>query len=369
MHIAAVSRAGFARIAAVCLIAAAGIAGCHRDSAPDARLAGGASPAAIAAEPLTYIAGSLTDEEIAALERELPNLRIIRAESREDALQLAAEADGSDARYVTAEFMERATKLRWVQSPSAGVERYLAIDELRTRDGLVMTNMRGVHGPTIAEHAFGMLLSMTRDIRYYTHPDRKGTWERGGSGADLIALNGRTLLVVGLGGIGREVAKIGDGLGMRVLATRRSVAEPPPYVDELGTGADLDRFIAEADVVVLAVPLTDETRGMFGADRLAAMKQGSYLVNVARGPVVDTQALIAALEDGPLAGACLDVTDPEPLPADHPLWDLPNVVITPHVSSRSGLTSAVWKQTYLENVRRFARGEELLNVVDRSAGY
>ncbi|MEM7227469.1 MAG: D-2-hydroxyacid dehydrogenase [Planctomycetota bacterium] len=319
--------------------------------------------------PLLFIAGSLTDEDLATLRESAPNVHVVIPSSDEDVIRFAADAHGMDARFISDDVMAVADNLMWVQSPSAGVERYLRVDALRERDDIIMTNMQGVHGPTIAEHAFGMLLTITRDLRYYTHPDQLGTWNRRGSGAQPVALNGKTLFVVGLGGIGREVARIGDGFGMRVVATRRSQSTPPPYVDEQGTAADFDRFLAEADVVVLSVPLTDDTRGMIGAAQLAAMKPGSYLVNVARGPVVDTDALVDALQRGHLAGACLDVTDPEPLTPDHVLWTMPNVIITPHVSSRSPLTSAVWKRTYLDNIRRFGAGEPLVNVVDKAAGY
>jgi phosphoglycerate dehydrogenase-like enzyme len=227
--------------------------------------------------------------------------------------------------------------------------------------------MQGVHGPTIAEHAFGMLLTLTRNLQEYTHPDKKGSWQR--SRRRSTALNGKTLFVVGLGGIGNEVAKIGKGFGMRVLATRRSEKPKPDYVDEQGLPAALGRFLKVADVVVLSVPLTDETRGMIGKEQLDSMKDGAYLINVARGQVVDHDALVVALESGHLAGACLDVTDPEPLPKGHPLWSFENVIITPHVSGRSELTTKAWKETYLENIRRFGAGEPLLNVVDKAAGY
>ncbi len=331
-------------------------------SAPDAGAQDGQ-------KTLVYLAGSLTDDDIAGLAESAPNVRVLVPGSREDALEMAPRAHGVDARFVTPEFMDAAEQLVWVQSPSAGVDRYLAIDELREAEGLVLTNMRGVHAPTIAEHSFGMLLTLTRDLRHYAALQEQRDWDRSGSGVEPIALNGRTLCVVGLGNIGREFAKIGKGFGMRVVATRRSRAEPPEYVDEQGTADDLDRFLAESDVVAICLPLTDETRGLFGEDEFATMKPGSYIINIGRGPIVDTDALIAALRSGHLAGACLDVTDPEPLPSDHELWTLPNVFITPHVSSSSQLTRDAWKQTYLENIRRFSRGEELLNIVDKSAGY
>ena len=319
--------------------------------------------------PLLLIAGSLTDEDLALLAQTAPNVEIVQPATREEALALAPRAHGMDARFSTPELYAAAPQLSWVQSPSAGVDHYLGIEGLRENDAIVMTNMQGVHGRTIAEHAFAMLLALTRDLPYYVDPAQQGTWNREGSGANRIALHGKTLLVVGLGGIGREVAQIGKGFGMRVLATRRSRAEPPAYVDWQGTADDLPAMLPEADVVVLSVPLTDETRGMINADTIDLMKDGAYLVNVARGRVVETDALVDALERGKLAGACLDVTDPEPLPSDHVLWSMDGVVITPHVSSRSALTVEHWKQLYLENIRRFGAGEPLLNVVDKRAGY
>ena len=177
------------------------------------------------------------------------------------------------------------------------------------------------------------------------------------------------MLVVGLGGIGSEVARRAHGFDMKVLATRRSRKERPAYVDRQGTAQDLDAMLPLADVVVLAVPLTEETEGMINARTLELMKPGAYLVNIARGKVVDTDALVTALESGKLAGACLDVTDPEPLPADSPLWEMPNVVITPHVASRAALTGERRKDLFLSNLRRFGAGEPLLNVVDLSVGY
>ena len=245
----------------------------------------------------------------------------------------------------------------------------MAIPELRDNQRIVLTNMQAVHGPTIADHAFAMLLVLTRDLAYYLDPEHRGTWNRRGSGTAPIALQDRTLLVVGLGGIGTEVARRGKGFGMRVLATRRSDTPPPPYVD-LQMGPDgLRELLPQADVVALCVPLTEQTRGMIGEPELRLFRPGAYVINVGRGKVVDTDALVKALRDGRLAGACLDVTDPEPLPPGHPLWAMPNVVITPHVSGRSALTRARHRSVYLENLRRFGTGEPLLNVVDKQAGY
>jgi phosphoglycerate dehydrogenase-like enzyme len=320
-------------------------------------------------QPLTVLLSRLSDEDRAALRESAPNLDIIVGLSREDALELAPKVHGIDGRYCSSTFLQSAPELRWVQAMSAGVDRYVAIPELRDNERIVFTNMQGVHGPTIADHVFGMLLVLTRDLRHYVDPAHRGDWNRRGSGAERIALQDRTLLVVGLGGIGSEVARRGKGFGMRVLATRRSDTPPPPYVDRQGGPDDLLAFLAESDVVVLCVPLTDETRGMIGARELATVRRGAYLVNIARGKVVETDALVGALESGHLAGACLDVADPEPLPPDHVLWTMDNVVSTPHVAARSELTKARRREVLFENLRRFGAGEPLLNVVDRTAGY
>ncbi|MEO1130376.1 MAG: D-2-hydroxyacid dehydrogenase [Planctomycetota bacterium] len=317
---------------------------------------------------LIYLAGSMSDADLAALNALTPNVRCVVPQSPEDALRLAPMVHGADGRHCTPEFLAAADQLRWVQSPSAGVAWLLEREGMDDED-IVLTNMQGIHGPAIAEHVFGMLLSLTRDLRYYQQPEQRGTWNRGGSPTDPIALSGRTMLVVGLGGIGREVARRAKGFDMTVLATRRSRTEPPPYVDRLGTADELDALLPLADVVVLCVPLTDETEGMIDAGALARMQPGSYLVNIARGRVVDQDALVNALERGHLAGACLDVTTPEPLPADHPLWSMPNVIITPHVASRAALTGTRRRALLFENVRRFGAGEPLLNVVDKAAGY
>ncbi len=318
---------------------------------------------------VTFLAQSLDEQFVTTLRETAPNVRLLVGLSDQEALSMADEVHGIDGRYCSPEFLREATNLRWVQALSAGVDWYLRMPELRKNDEIVLTNMQAVHGPTIADHVFGMLLALTRDLRYYLNDAQRGTWNRSGSGAERIALRDRTMLVVGLGGIGREVAQRAKGFGMRVLATRRSDVPPPAFVDEQGTPDDLDAFLQEADVVVLCVPLTDETRGMIGRDEFALMKEGTYLVNVARGAVVDTRALVQSLQRGHLAGACLDVTDPEPLPEDHVLWSMPNVVITPHVSSRSALTEDRRWALYVENVRRFGAGEPLLNVVDKAVGY
>jgi phosphoglycerate dehydrogenase-like enzyme len=319
--------------------------------------------------PLVYFAREAPSEaHAAALAAAAPHVRFVTGLSREEALGRAAEADGADVSYATPEFLRAASRLRWVQARSAGVDRFLAVPELVARDELLLTNYRGVHGPAIADHTMAMLLALTRDLPGSLAAQREQRWSREAE-RPRIALAGRTMLVVGLGGIGSEIAVRAHGMGMRVIATRRSVEPAPSYVERVGTPDQLRSMLAEADVVAIAVPLTAETEGLFDADLFAAMRKGSYLLNIARGKVVRTDALLAALREGHLAGAGLDVTDPEPLPADHPLWKEPNVIITAHIAADAELTEARGMELELENMRRFDRGEPLLNVVDKKAGY
>ncbi len=322
------------------------------------------------AQRIRFLASRLAKSDAIAAAEQSANLEIIYPDSVEHALELAPTVHGTEVRWATTDFLARAQNLHWVQATSAGVDRYLSNRPLMENESIVFTNMQGMHGPTIADHVFALLLTLTRDLRVHAQDQNRGQWLRQGSGKMTpVALEGRTLLVVGLGGIGREVAKRGKGFGMTVWATKRRRADPPPYVDRLETSPVLGQMLPHADVIFLCVPLTDETRGLIDAEAFASMKDGSYLINIARGPVVDTAALITALKDGTLAGAGLDVTDPEPLPADHELWQQPNLIITPHVAARSALTSDDWSQLYRENLRRFALGEPLLNVVDKTAGY
>ena len=319
---------------------------------------------------LTFFASELTPPQAEELAHIAPKVRVVTGLSREAALARASEAQGIDAHYATPEFLRAAKNLVWIQAQSAGVDRYVAIPELALNDRVLLTNMRGVSGPAIADHAFAMLLTLTRDLPIHIAGRTTGAWNKEGS-ADLspIALQDRTLLVVGLGGIGTEIARRGHGFGMRVIATRRTDEPAPAFVEQVGKPNELRAMLARADVVAICVPLTSETERMFDRDTFAAMKPQSYLINVARGRIVDTTALVDALASKHLAGACLDVTDPEPLPKDHPLWRMPNVLITPHVAARAELSEERGWALFRENVRRFDAGEPLLNVVDKQAGY
>ena len=327
-----------------------------------------AIPMSGGAEELVYLTTEMSDEHLAEIAELAPNITIVSGLDRETAVAHAGRADGVDAHLLSSAFIEAAPDLRWAQSWSAGVNRYLTIPELMARDEIVLTNMKGMYGPVIAEHVFAMMLARTRDLEFYMDAGRRGVWERG-DGSAMGALQGRTMLVVGLGGIGSEIAMRAHAFGMRVLATARIERPAPPYVDVLGTAKDLNDLLPEADVVVLAVPLTDETRQMINRETLGKVKDGAWLVNIARGAVVDTDALVEALDSGKVGAVFLDVTDPEPLPEGHPLWGRDNALITPHVAGRAELSADRRWALMRENMRRFGAGEPLLNVVDKEAGY
>ncbi len=318
--------------------------------------------------PLRILTRPLDDalrQRLAALS---PRVMIVEARNRDDARQHAATVHAADASFCDAEFLAAAPELRWIQAWSAGVERYLAVDALREPDHLVLTNMRAMSGAPIADHAFGMLLSLTRSLAAHRDAQTRSAWDRS-AGRIHEELAGRTLLVLGLGGIGTACAERGHGFGMRVLAVDVRLEPKPEQVERIVLPDQLDTVLPEADVVMVCVPLTDQTRNLLDARRLALMPRGALLINVARGRVVDTEALLAALDSGRLAGAGLDVTEPEPLPEDHPLWLRKDVVITPHVAGRSQGTDEREAELFVENVRRFVSGEPLLNVVDKQAGY
>jgi len=328
-----------------------------------------AIPVAGRTEPLVFLTGEMPANELDELTKIAPNVKIISGLTRETALQHAAEAHAIDVRVLSPELLEKAPNLVWVQALSAGVDRYMSMKPLIENDRIVLTNMRAVHGPAIADHAMATLLQLTRNLRFYIEQQKEGKWNEGETPWPSSALAGRTMLVVGLGGIGTEIAQRAHGFGMKITATRRSDAPSPDYVHHVGKPDELLAMLPDADVVAVCVPLTAETENLFNEAAFKAMKPGTILINIARGKIVNADAMLAALEGGRLAGACLDVTDPEPLPPEHPLWKMPNVVITPHIAADAGITDERRWALTRENLRRFGAGEPLLNVVDKKAGY
>jgi phosphoglycerate dehydrogenase-like enzyme len=239
---------------------------------------------------------------------------------------------------------------------------------LRERN-VLLTNLQRTMGPSMAEHVLGLMLALSRHLDYFLKEQQQATWVRQESSPQLADLDGKTVLVVGLGGIGTEVARRANALGMRVVATRASGRSGPDFVSYVGLPDELLKLAKDADFVVNCTPLTPQTTGIFNREFFDTLKPGAYFISVGRGRSTVTADLIAALESRRLAGAGLDVVDPEPLPAESPLWHLPNVIITPHVSANTPVSADQRNFVLVENLRRYAAGEPMLSVVELERGY
>jgi len=258
-----------------------------------------------------------------------------------------------------------ATKLRWLQTPSSGVGQYLD-KRLFANEDIIITNARGTYGPEIADHVLGMVIGFNHHLFCYHYRMKGQVWKGYVPQQDLSQ---STILIIGFGDIGTNLAKRAKAHGLRTVVVKRSEAEKPPYVDELHTIGELDTLLGAADHVVLCAASTTETEHLMDATRLALMKKTAYLYNVARGSLVDEAALIEALRRGQIAGSGLDVTAVEPLPAESPLWTLPNVLITPHASGLSRRNSHAIFNLFVENLRGYRSGTAMKNVVDFVRGY
>jgi phosphoglycerate dehydrogenase-like enzyme len=264
-----------------------------------------------------------------------------------------------------------AQQLKWIHAPSAAVHQFLFPEIVQSP--VIVTNSTQVHGPVVTEHVLALIFALAKKIPQAALLQQKKIWGQDAmwnEGPKLREIAESTLGMVGLGAIGRDVAKKASALGMRVIAVRENIEKGRPEgVDTIFAPSDLDQLLAQADFVVLAPPLTAATDGLMNAARFAAMKPGSYLINVGRGPLVNETALADALRARRIAGAALDVFDQEPLPAESQLWGLDNLLITPHTAA---LTEKLWDRHYelfSENLRRYIAHEPLLFTVDKQRGY
>ncbi len=316
------------------------------------------------------------DEVLEAIGRVDPRVRVVHLPGIARPGAPGAGADewkqqlaGADVLFgptsIPREFIEAAPNLRWFQVINAGVDR-LAQEGLLDR-GFVVTNVSGLVAVSIAEWVMGTALMLAKNL----HQAVRAQGERRWSAWRVGELAGQTMGIAGLGAIGRETARRARAFDMRVIASRRTAAPgaADPDCDEVVSYDDLARLLRESDYLVLCVPLTAETHHLIGARELAMMKPTATLVNIARGAVVDQEALIAALRQGTIAAAALDVFDPEPLPAESPLWGMANVIMTPHVSGSIEGYGRRSAELFVENLGRFVSGEKLMNVVDPGLGY
>lgn len=307
---------------------------------------------------------ALAEAALADLAAVAGDARLVNAQSEDEARRAIVDSDGMIG-TITPDLLDQAQHLRWLQTPVAGLEHYL-FPALIAADGLTLTNMAGIYSDHIADQALSYLLMFARGMHIYLRRQLQHRWQ---TGVPVVHLAGQTLAILGLGGIGSEVAKRGRALGMRVLAIEPRPRPDSPFVDEVWKPDRLNELLAAADFLVLCAPHTPETVRLIRAEQLQRMKPTAYLINISRGVVVDLADLTTALQTGVIAGAGLDVYEVEPLPADHPLWDLENAILTPHVAAADPQGAARRLGVYRENLRRFVQGEPLMNVVDKRLWY
>jgi phosphoglycerate dehydrogenase-like enzyme len=286
-----------------------------------------------------------------------------------EVLEVVREAEVYLGYGIPPQLLEAGEGLRWVHSGAAGVLSSLTPAMLGSP--VLFTNSKGIHGSPMADTALGMILHFARGLDYAVANMHRAAWDRGPyyrADHTLLELSQSTVGVFGFGGVGREVGQRAWALGARVLAFDREFSHPSGAEHLQGDGG-FQRLLEESDFLVLTAPETEETRGRFDAEALSRMKATAVLINLSRGALVDEDALVEALGEGRLRGAGLDAFTAEPLPGNHPLWGLPNVLITPHVSA---VSRHFWRRQtdlILENLRRYLAGEELLNLVNKKAGY
>ena len=303
----------------------------------------------------------ITDAQLDELRLLSSDLVVTAVDSDEAAAREITDAEILYGR-ITPELFARAKKLRWIQASLAGLEHYL-FDALVDSE-VPVTNMRGIYSDHLADHAFAFVLDLARDFPKLFRRQIEGVWEQQ-ENVEVKHLADMTLGIIGLGGIGYEVARRGAVTGMQVLAVDPRRTDKPSEVEALWPSDRLGDLLTQSDFVVICAPQTPETEGMIGAEQLARMKPTAYLINIGRGVIVKLDALVEALESGRIAGAALDVYEVEPLPADHPLWKMPSVLLTPHMAGIDPHTLERRFNVLRDNVKRFLVGEPLANVVDK----
>lgn len=305
---------------------------------------------------------------IPELEEQYPDIEFVHCPDRDRTAEYIADADiymgwlGREA-FLTAE------KLKWIQSPSSGINYYLDIPELVAND-VLLTSARGTHGACLAESAFGMILAFTRGIRTCIRRRPEKEWINRDIRSDLVELTGSTMGIVGLGTVGKDIANRAKAFDMHVIAVDLYPENAPSTVDVCWDNERLDDLMAESDYVVVTLPYTSETEGMIGREQIACMKPSAMLVGISRGKIIDEVALVEALEGGQLKAAALDVFAHEPLPADSPLWDVEDLLITPHVAGGTQFEGERVVAIFRENLRRFLEDDlPLRNQVDKQRGF
>jgi D-2-hydroxyacid dehydrogenase (NADP+) len=316
-------------------------------------------------EPIRVLVhGGLPPETVEAMRAISPRIEVVTGQQLREQPELIETIEVAFG-GVGREQFPRARRLRWIQTGGAGVNGL--ITDAVCQSPVQITNAR-IHAYPVTEQLFGLLLMLTRQLHRVVLQQQERHWDGDPMRQRLGLLAGGTMLILGPGTIGERTAEVARAFGMKVIGLRRR-SEPLPYLDETLQETDRDAAFARADVIANILPLTPATHHYLGAAEFARMKPSALVLNVGRGATIDTEALMAALREGRIAGAGLDVTDPEPLPPEHPLWVMENVIIAPHYGgSHPGYEQHV-ADVFLENLRRYVAGEPLTSVVDKESGY
>ncbi|PUU89662.1 D-2-hydroxyacid dehydrogenase [Halanaerobium sp.] len=263
------------------------------------------------------------------------------------------------------DLVKKSENLKWLHLPSAGVDRY-ANKEIYQNQDIVLTNSSGVYGKPIAEHVFAMIMAHNRNLINYAYDKKEKKWQRKNEIKDFF---NSTVGILGLGDIGSTIARRAKAWGAQVLALKRTAAELPDYVDQIYLNKDLNKLLKRSDYVILTLPATPETKGIIGRKEFKRMKNSAFVVNIGRGSLIKQEELVEALEKGWIAGAGLDVTEPEPLPETSKLWEMDNLILTPHTSGFSPTNDQRRFEIFKDNLKNYLNQEELLNQVDFELKY
>lgn len=296
-----------------------------------------------------------------AIKKRIPDMEVFECPTIARAMELIGECDAAFGDIIP-ELFARAKRLEWIMAPHAGPRAGFYHEQLVKSD-VVVTNFREIYNDHLSIHAMMFVLALAKGLHFHLGNQRRQKWERG---YQATHLPDSTAVIVGVGGIGRETARLCSEFGMTVVGVDPLVTDPPPGVKELYSPAGLDKALPKGDFVIVTVPETPQTQGLFTLEKFQLMKKTAFFINIGRGGTVVLDDLVEALRAGAIRGAGLDVYETEPLPSEHPLWGMPNVLMTPHVGAETGQhVDDRRTRLFLENCARFNRGDELLNVVDK----
>lgn len=308
------------------------------------------------------------EDAIPDLQAKYPDVDFVHCPDRAKTSEFLADADVYMG-WLSRDNFLAAKNLKWIQSPSSGINYYIAIPELVASD-VLLTSARGTHGAALADSTFGMILAFTRKIKDFVVRQQEHKWSNREFRPSMVELTGSTIGIIGFGAVGHAIAKRATGFEMNIIAVDMFPKNKPDYVQALWGLDKLPDMLAASDYVVVTVPYTPETHGMIGAEQIAQMKPGALLVGISRGKIIDEDALIAALRRGHLSAAALDVFAKEPLPEDSELWDMDNVLVTPHAAGGTQLERQYLLDIFYENLERFFSGElPLRNQIDKKRGF